>query len=166
MYIGIARPLLLWVLEQVLPLQSFQVCLISYKSWSDCAVRSPSVQKSLRLRPPDASEASPAVAPLSAVGADAPALQRSKLTSPQTALTPRSGRRSGKLPVAATGNDALLGARLGIYSEADAMMHRVRTQPLAPAPGRPNPLSGHHSTVKTQAVIYKPDWWAGWLFPR
>ena len=93
-------------------------------------MRTPSAQK-LRLRLPEAGGMGSLPGgprPTAAAADEMPAPQRSKLTSPQVALTPRLGRRSGKLPVAAGGNDALLGARLGIYSEADAMMHRVRNQ--------------------------------------
>ena len=65
----------------------------------------------------------PAMRALSDTAEELQTPQRTKLMSPLQ--TPGTGRRSCKLPVLATGNDALLGARLGIYSVADAMVHKV-----------------------------------------
>ena len=53
--------------------------------------------------------------------------KRSKLGGARPSATPRgAGRRNPRLPVHAAGNDALVGARLGVYSVVDDATHRVR----------------------------------------
>ncbi len=62
--------------------------------------------------------------------------KRSKLGGARPSATPRgAGKRNPRLPVHAAGGDALVGARLGVYSVLDDATHRVR-QRLILAPSR------------------------------
>jgi len=55
--------------------------------------------------------------------------KRSKLGGARPSATPRgAGKRNPRLPVQAAGGDALVGARLGVYSVLDDATHRVRAQ--------------------------------------
>ena len=56
--------------------------------------------------------------------------KRSKLGGARPSATPRgAGRRNPRLPVHAAGNDALVGARLGVQAVVDDAIHRVRLRP-------------------------------------